>query len=196
MPLFIAVIALLLGTSVAQDQAQAQAITQDLLFQEAERRAIEHFFGAKAKTAKQAIEAAKAAAGVPAPTAESDREAMEAPDDDDEDEGKGKGKNKSKKNKAKKNKGHGKGKGKGLPPGLAKRDSLPPGLAKHVEKHGKLPPGLSKSDLPNDLSDQLPPPPVGTERQVVDNDVVLIEKATGTVLDVLYDVVTKGKGSP
>ena len=78
--------------------------------------------------------------------------------------------------KVKKDKKAKKGKGKkGLPPGLAKRDALPPGLAKR-----ELPPGLS---------DKLPPSAPGTERTVVEDDIVLIEKATGKVLDILVDVV-------
>ncbi len=86
-----------------------------------------------------------------------------------------------------KHKGKGKGKGgkKGLPPGLATRKSLPPGLA----KRRTLPPGLAKRDLPYDLDDRLGPPPRGTERIIVDNNVLLVEAATGVVLDILQDVI-------
>jgi hypothetical protein len=81
---------------------------------------------------------------------------------------------------------HGKkGKRGGVPPGLAKRDSLPPGLAKR--KH--LPPGLAKRDLPPGLLDILPAAPRGTKRVIVDNNVVLVQKATGIVLDILMDAV-------
>jgi Ni/Co efflux regulator RcnB len=83
--------------------------------------------------------------------------------------------------KGKKNK-HGK---KGLPPGLAKRGSLPPGLAKRQQ----LPPGLAKRNLPNALNAILPNAAAGTERIIVGRDVVLIQKATGVVLDILLDVV-------
>lgn len=97
---------------------------------------------------------------------------------DQEDSGSGKGK---------KPKGEKQGgKNKGLPPGLAKRDSLPPGLAKRET----LPPGLAKRDLPEDLEEQLPPPPEGYERRIVgDAAVVLIEKATGKVADIIKDIL-------
>ncbi len=78
------------------------------------------------------------------------------------------------------------GKNKGLPPGLAKRDSLPPGLAKRET----LPPGLAKRSLPADLEEQLPPPPEGYERQIIgDATVVLIDKATGKVADIIKDIL-------
>ena len=90
-------------------------------------------------------------------------------------------------NKGKKDK-HG-GKDKGLPPGLAKRDSLPPGLARRET----LPPGLAKRSLPADLEEQLPPPPEGYERQIVGNTaVVLIDKATGKVADIIKDILIPG----
>lgn len=81
------------------------------------------------------------------------------------------------------------GKKKGLPPGLAKKETLPPGLSKHIEKNGTLPPGLAKRNLPDDLEKKLASRSKDHERIIVDNDVVLIEKATGKVLDVLKDVM-------
>ena len=114
--------------------------------------------------------------------------------------GKGKassgGEEKAEKSKAKSTKGKGKDKGKGKgereggpPPGLAKRDSLPPGLARQFERNGTLPPGLAKRDLPTDLEAKLPEAEAGRKRVIVDNDVVLIEQATGRILDILKDVV-------
>ncbi len=84
-----------------------------------------------------------------------------------------------------------KGKSKAMPHGLAKRETLPPGLARHVERHGTLPPGLQKRDFPDDLASLLPETTPGLERVIVDNDVVLIERATGLVLDVLENVLKK-----
>ena len=95
--------------------------------------------------------------------------------------------------KAKKSKGRGKGRGKGLPPGLAKRDSLPPGLQKRLEKHGTLPPGLAKRDIPAGLESKLPELPPGLERIIAGDDVVLLEKATGKILDVIEGVLKGGK---
>ena len=100
---------------------------------------------------------------------------------------KNQGKKSKKTKKAKKAK---KGKqGKGLPPGLARKESLPPGLAMQLEKNGTLPPGLAKRELPEDLANKLPPTPKGRERVIVDNNVVLIEKATGVILDIIKDVI-------
>ena len=110
----------------------------------------------------------------------------------------GKGKSSGDDEKAEKSKGRGKGKGKGkskggrgggLPPGLAKKDSLPPGLARQLERNGTLPPGLAKRDLPADLEAKLPRTVGDHKRVIVDNDVVLIEQATGKILDILKDVV-------
>ena len=93
--------------------------------------------------------------------------------------------------KDKKAKNKSKDKSKSLPPGLAKKETFPPGLAKRIEVKGELPPGIQKRDLPEDLLDRLPPAKEGTKRVVADGDVVLIEEATGVVLDVLRDVITE-----
>ena len=82
-----------------------------------------------------------------------------------------------------------KGKAQEMPPGLAQRDQLPPGLARHLEKYGTLPPGLEKRRLPGDLESLLPRARPGIERVIVDDDVFLIQKATGLVLDILLDVI-------
>lgn len=76
--------------------------------------------------------------------------------------------------------GH-RGRHKRLPPGLAKRETLPPGLA----KRDTLPPGLAKRDLPSDLEHRLSRLPHGMRRSQVGNDIVLIEEATGLVIDIL-----------
>jgi hypothetical protein len=74
------------------------------------------------------------------------------------------------------------GKGKGA-------KGLPPGIAQKLARGGTLPPGLAKRDLPADLERRLPPVAAGTERQIVGNDVVLIEKGTNLILDIIRDVV-------
>lgn len=98
-------------------------------------------------------------------------------DDDDKDGKKGKGGS---------GKAKGKGRGDGLPPGLAKRDQLPPGLAK---RGNRLPPGLMKGDLPPDLESRLGKVPENVERVIVDDDVLLVEKGTEIILDVLEGVI-------
>jgi len=82
-----------------------------------------------------------------------------------------------------------KGKKKGLPPGLAKKEKLPPGLERQLQRNGTLPPGLAKRELPEDLDQQLPEPVEGFERTIVENAVVLVEKATGRIADIIQDVV-------
>ncbi len=80
------------------------------------------------------------------------------------------------------------GKSGSTPPGLAARKTLTPGHAKRLERKGTLPPGLAKRDLPPDLASLLPPVRPGHKRYVVGNDVVLIERATGLILDILFGV--------
>ena len=79
------------------------------------------------------------------------------------------------------------GKNKGKGPG--KNGKLPPGLQKQLEKNGRLPPGLEKKSLPTGLSSKLPPAPKGYERVIVDNDVVLVHKASQVIADIITDVV-------
>ena len=104
-------------------------------------------------------------------------------DDKNEDDDKDKANKKDKKGKGAK----GKGRGNGLPPGLAKRDQLPPGLAK---RGNQLPPGLMKGDLPPDLEKDLGDLPENVERVIVDSDVLLVQKGTEIILDVLEGVIT------
>jgi len=83
-----------------------------------------------------------------------------------------------------------KSKKKDLPPGLAKKEKLPPGLAMQLERNGTLPPGLAKRNLPTDLESELPDPAENLERIIVENAVVLVEKATGRIVDIMKDIVT------
>ncbi len=96
-------------------------------------------------------------------------------------QGKGQGKAKGKA----RGKGKAKGKAKHAPPGLAKRERLPPGLA----KRDTLPPGLRGRGLPGDLSTALPRRQPGQELRVFADTVVLLESATGRVIDVLRNVL-------
>ena len=69
---------------------------------------------------------------------------------------------------------------------------MPRGLARQYGRNGTLPPGLAKRALPEDLSRRLPRQRFSTERVVVDQDVLLIEQATGVILDILTDVIGGG----
>ncbi|MGH7888498.1 MAG: hypothetical protein ACREPG_11565 [Candidatus Binatia bacterium] len=90
-----------------------------------------------------------------------------------------------------------KSKKKGLPPGLAKRGGdLPPGLQKKLDRGGQLPPGLQKrlEPLPADLDHRLPRLPEHWERVVVERDIVLIDRRTNRILDIIEDVIDLVKG--
>jgi hypothetical protein len=86
---------------------------------------------------------------------------------------------------------------KGLPPGLAKKGKLPPGLQKHLDKNGKLPPGLQKrlEPLPRDLEVQLPRLPEYWERVILQEHVVLIDRRTQRILDIIENVIGLATGS-
>jgi hypothetical protein len=82
--------------------------------------------------------------------------------------------------------------GSGLPPGLAKRDgNLPPGLEKQLERNGTLPPGLQKKlrPCPVEITRELPPLPPIYERSVIGAHIVVINKNTNIIVDVMKDVV-------
>ena len=90
-----------------------------------------------------------------------------------------------------------KSKKKGLPPGLAKRGGdLPPGLQKKLDRGGQLPPGLQKrlEPLPTDLDRRLPRLPEYWERVVVEQDIVLIDRRTNRILDIIENVIDLVKG--
>lgn len=89
------------------------------------------------------------------------------------------------------------GKSKGLPPGLAKRGGkLPPGLQKQLDKTGRLPPGLQKrlEPLPADLESRLPRLPEDWERVILDRDIILIDRRTERVLDIIENIVGLATG--
>jgi hypothetical protein len=89
------------------------------------------------------------------------------------------------------------GPSKGLPPGLAKRGGkLPPGLQKHLEKNGTLPPGLQKrlEPLPQDLTLRLPGLPDYWERVIHERDVILVDRQTNRILDIIENVIGLATG--
>ena len=77
---------------------------------------------------------------------------------------------------------------KGLPPGLAKKEKLPPGLARQVRRNGSLPPGLQGKPLPAELERQLAPLPEDYIRLRVGLDVVLMNRDTRVVVDIIEDI--------
>ena len=89
------------------------------------------------------------------------------------------------------------GPSKGLPPGLAKRGGkLPPGLQKHLDKNGRLPPGLQKrlEPLPQDLDWRLPRLPDYWERVILERDVILVDRRSNRILDIIENVIGLATG--
>jgi len=74
-----------------------------------------------------------------------------------------------------------------LPPGLAKRDRLPPGLERQLQVRGTLPPGLQKKMVrcPEELEQRLPPPPPGCAHFFIGGNVVLVNRSSFLVLDIV-----------
>lgn len=80
---------------------------------------------------------------------------------------------------------HGKTKHKRPPPGLAKRGgNLPPGLA----RRDQLPPGLQGRGLPQELDSRLSHLPDGYVRLKIGTDIVLMNRDTRVVFDIIYGV--------
>jgi hypothetical protein len=75
-----------------------------------------------------------------------------------------------------------------LPPGLAKRDRLPPGLERKLRVRAPLPPDL-RSDIhpcPEELVRQLPPPPPDAEHVLLGGHIVLMNRKTFVVLEIIH----------
>jgi len=84
------------------------------------------------------------------------------------------------------------GRNSNLPPGLAKRGgNLPPGLQKHLERDGTLPPGLQKraEAFPPELDRRLPQLPDVYRRCWIDGSVVIVDRRTQRIMDVVYDIL-------
>src|SRR4051794_30933080 len=75
-----------------------------------------------------------------------------------------------------------------LPPGLAKRDRLPPGLERQLIVNGTLPPGLRTNmhPCPRELEVMLPPPPPNYVHVVIGGNLVMYNRATFQIGDILH----------
>jgi hypothetical protein len=76
----------------------------------------------------------------------------------------------------------------GLPPGLARREQLPPGLQHRLERDGRLPAGLHKQALPEELRARLPRRSGRYQRALGDGRVLLIDRVTDRIVDILEGV--------
>jgi hypothetical protein len=78
----------------------------------------------------------------------------------------------------------------GLPPGLAGKEQLPPGLQRQLVKNGTLPPGLEKKvhSFPVALESRLPRLREGYVRVAIGGNVLVMEVATKTIVDILRDI--------
>jgi len=74
-----------------------------------------------------------------------------------------------------------------LPPGLAKKDQLPPGLQRQLVVRGTLPPGLQKrlQPVPQDLEVRLAPPPPECAHVLIGGNIVLLNRRTNLVVDIV-----------
>ena len=82
--------------------------------------------------------------------------------------------------------------GSGLPHGLAKRGGdLPPGLEKQLQRNGTLPPGLQKKlqPCPVEVTRELPPLPPDYQRSIIGAHIVVFNRNTNIIVDVMKDVV-------
>lgn len=78
-----------------------------------------------------------------------------------------------------------------VPPGQAKRaGDLPPGLEKQLERKGTLPPGLQKKlqPCPVEITRELPPLPPDYQRSVIGAHIVVFNRNTNIIVDVMKDV--------
>ena len=84
----------------------------------------------------------------------------------------------------------------GLPPGLAKRSELPPGLQKQLQRKGQLPPGLQKrlEPLPRELEVRLPRISEIGRGVILGRHVLLLDRRTERILDIIEDVVGLATG--
>ncbi|MBL8510688.1 MAG: hypothetical protein JNM52_03490 [Betaproteobacteria bacterium] len=89
----------------------------------------------------------------------------------------------------KKHKKHKKNKEKGLPPGLQKKldrdGQLPPGLQKRLSRGDAIPREVEKAPLPVELERKLVKLPPDYGRAVIGVDIVLFDKKSGIVLDIV-----------
>ena len=71
---------------------------------------------------------------------------------------------------------------------FAGAEALPPGIAKKVARGGALPPGIAKKMPPGGLLARLPARP-GQEWRMVGTDLLIIQIATGAIVDVLKNAL-------
>ncbi len=152
-----------------QSHATTAKDVGNIVFSEVEKRLIDEYFGRRLGRLP---------------------ERTGARDDDDDDRKKHRGgKGKGKGNQKAKHDGKSRGKSKGLPPGLAGRKDLPPGIQKQIARGQRVPDDVETYRLPEDLIRRLPRVDREIDRRVIGDDVVLIERGTNLILDVMEGVL-------
>ncbi len=64
---------------------------------------------------------------------------------------------------------------------------MPKGMTNKLKRGGALPPGIKKTRLPTKLASKLPKRPKNQEYALIDDDIVLIDKKTEIIIDLLQD---------
>ena len=86
---------------------------------------------------------------------------------------------------------------KALPQSSARREQLPADLQQLLEKDGKLPPALESKlqPLPVGLERSLPKLPDGNRRILIGDNVILLDEATSSIVDIIAGVFEVKLGS-
>ena len=168
--LFLSVLFLVPSSAFSGNEAVGDITDKavDAAFSELERQIIEGYYGEK-----------KTSRGEGEDEDRMERKSKRADRDEDEDDDTDrKGKKDKKDKKSKKDK-------------KDKQKDLPPGIAKKLERGGQLPPGIAKRYLPEELESSLPETKEGYERVISDGKVLLVEAATGVIVDMIDTIGKK-----
>lgn len=176
---------LVLALALPPVAARAQSAT---LLDDAERATIEDYFKTQAEKNAAAEKARKAQQAKATDKGKKADKAKKA--EKPKKPAKPKKAEKDKSKATDKNKANAKTNGKANP--KANNGKAKPAAAAQLERGQVLAPDLPRRVLPKDLDSQLGKLPRGTQRVIVGGDVVLFERKTGKILDVMENAVKVG----